>query len=686
MKLFGNRKKTPTAADSMPIQEQPAELQQDETDAQLPETETCVPDEAVTENIEDLQPEETETAEEVPCEESAPLVEPPMEQIPVETDGTKAEKKPLGKKIAIIALGCLCAVLLLFGAAVGGSVLYVNQLETVYPHVTIAGIALGGMTQNEAEEALTDIGMDDLNNTAITVQLPGGEIELSFRDIGLLNTAEESAEIACEYGKDGSSLRNSFQFWMGMIGGHDLSQAVFSEVSDEALQALIEQPLAEIRETLKSDITIDAETNTLTLVKSANTIELREDKIVSLIQDAIEAHHFGVVTYEPHVSHKDQQDVEDLREQFCAEMANAYYDKENDTIVPEVIGIAFDDEVVKAQWDAAAVGERVTLDVTVTMPEVTAEQLEELLFSKELAKNVTSVKNSSEGRKNNVRKACEALNGLVVMPGEQISYNALLGERTKENGYEMAPAYANGQVVQEYGGGICQVSSALYYCSLLSNLQIDQRSNHTFQVSYLAPGYDATVSWGSPDLKITNNREYPIRIHAEVIDDKDLSFSIWGTDDGTYVKMTTSTSAIYGNPEFPTVQTGFWTQATRWVYDTETNELIKKEKQRAGEYKYHEENIVYPSPSPEVPEETPVPEEPTVPPTPVVTPTPEQPTTPPTEQPTTPPTPEQTPVPETPTTPPTEQPAPPTENPPEPEPDPVPPEPQPEASDSNSTT
>lgn len=669
MKLFGNRKRNPVTEPSAQTLEQPVELSQEEANAELSETKIPILEEVETKGVEteevvSQETAETENAEEVPCEEPAP-VENLVEQTPVETDCPPPEKtKRLGKKIAMIALCCLCVILLLCGATVGGSVLYVNQLETVYPHVSIAGVALGGMSQTEAEDALTDIGMDDLDHTAITLQVPGGEIELSFRDIGLTKTAEESAEIACEYGKDSGALKNTIRFWMSMIGGHDLSDAVFSETTDEALRLRIEQPLNEIREALKTDITIDSETNTLTLVKSANTIELRDDKIVDLLQNTIDAYEFGTVTYTPRVSHKDQQDVEDLREQFCAEMANAYYDKENDTIVPEVIGIAFDDEVVKQQWDAAAVGERVTLDVTVTMPEVTAEQLEELLFSKELAKNVTSIKNSSEGRKNNIRKACKALNGLVLMPGEQISYNALLGERTKENGYEQAPAYANGKVVQEYGGGICQVSSALYYCSLLSNLQIDQRSNHTFQVSYLPPGYDATVSWGSPDLKITNNREYPIRISAEVIDDKELSFSIWGTDDGTYVKMTTSTSAIFGNPEFPTVQTGFWTQATRWVYNSETNELIKKEKQRAGEYKYHEENIVYPSPSPEVPEETPAPEQPAPEPPPENTPAPENT-----------PTPDPAPAPD---------PVPPPD--PEPAPDPVPPEPQPETPDSDTTT
>lgn len=102
----------------------------------------------------------------------------------------------------------------------------------------------------------------------------------------------------------------------------------------------------------------------------------------------------------------------------------------------------------------------------------------------------------------------QAIDGLVIAPGEQFSYNDALGERTAERGYKAAGAYSNGQVVQEIGGGICQVSSSLYYAALLANLQIDVRVCHYFPVAYLPPGLDATVSWGGPEFKFTNNRDW----------------------------------------------------------------------------------------------------------------------------------------------------------------------------------
>ena len=84
----------------------------------------------------------------------------------------------------------------------------------------------------------------------------------------------------------------------------------------------------------------------------------------------------------------------------------------------------------------------------------------------------------------------------------------------KAAGFKEGAAYSNGKVVQEVGGGICQVSSTLYNAVLYANLEIVERYNHGFAPSYVKPGLDATVSWGGPDFKFKNNRNYPIRIRT----------------------------------------------------------------------------------------------------------------------------------------------------------------------------
>ena len=88
------------------------------------------------------------------------------------------------------------------------------------------------------------------------------------------------------------------------------------------------------------------------------------------------------------------------------------------------------------------------------------------------------------------------LDGLVLQPGQELSYNEALGPRTKELGWLPAPAYSGTKLVDSPGGGICQVSSTLYLASVYSELTIVERRNHGYPVSYIPLGMDATVSWG----------------------------------------------------------------------------------------------------------------------------------------------------------------------------------------------
>ena len=90
----------------------------------------------------------------------------------------------------------------------------------------------------------------------------------------------------------------------------------------------------------------------------------------------------------------------------------------------------------------------------------------------------------------------------------------VVGERTEAKGYQAAAAYSNGEVVQEIGGGVCQVSTTLYNAVIRSGLKTTVRRSHTYEPSYVTPGQDATVSYGGPDYKFINNSNTAIGIRA----------------------------------------------------------------------------------------------------------------------------------------------------------------------------
>ncbi|MBR1866879.1 MAG: VanW family protein [Lachnospiraceae bacterium] len=121
---------------------------------------------------------------------------------------------------------------------------------------------------------------------------------------------------------------------------------------------------------------------------------------------------------------------------------------------------------------------------------------------------------ANEDRNTNVRLACEAISGFILEPGEQFSFNDVVGERTPEKGYKEAAAYSMDEVVQEYGGGVCQVSSTLYNAVIAAGLQTDVRTGHVYKPSYVTPGQDATVSFQEPDFAFTNSSDAPVGIKA----------------------------------------------------------------------------------------------------------------------------------------------------------------------------
>ena len=157
-------------------------------------------------------------------------------------------------------------------------------------------------------------------------------------------------------------------------------------------------------------------------------------------------------------------------------------------------------------------------------PEITAASAKEQYKTiGSFTTNTTSNKN----RNTNVRLAAEAINGTVIKPGHEFSFNETVGQRTEAKGYKGAAAYNNGEVVQEIGGGVCQVSTTLYNAVFKAGLKISYRRSHTFEPNYVTPGRDATVSYEQPDFKFINTSSTAIGLRASYADQK-MTVSVYG--------------------------------------------------------------------------------------------------------------------------------------------------------------
>ena len=172
-------------------------------------------------------------------------------------------------------------------------------------------------------------------------------------------------------------------------------------------------------------------------------------------------------------------------------------------------------------------GGKATLVVTEELPALRGDDLG--VVSHELASYSTSYGSSIANRRHNVEKAAAYIDGTLLAPGDVFSYNDVVGPRTRRRGWRTAPEYLRGEVVQGTGGGVCQPSSTLYNAVLLANLKIVERTNHSMPVAYVPAGRDATVSYGSLDLRFQNSTDAPIYIAARAGRGR-LTMAIYGKE------------------------------------------------------------------------------------------------------------------------------------------------------------
>lgn len=165
----------------------------------------------------------------------------------------------------------------------------------------------------------------------------------------------------------------------------------------------------------------------------------------------------------------------------------------------------------------------------------------------------TSFSQSSFGRARNIEIAATYINNRVFMPGEEFSFNTIVGATTSGKGYDYAKVIKNGAYVDEIGGGICQVSSTLYNAILKTSLSITERRNHSKVINYVPRGQDAMIAYGVSDFKFVNTFKYPVFVEA-IVNNKILTFNIYSNKEaGEYVYQVKNEIAKETKPKKETI-------------------------------------------------------------------------------------------------------------------------------------
>ena len=561
-----------------------------------------------------------------------------------------------GGKGPLVVLGVIVGVLVL---AYAGLCAYAGSLDTFYPNYHINGIAVGGMTVEQASQALAA----ELPEQVMTLHCGDDPVKLGWPSdslppvtLGELGYTEERCgaiaqrlfdqQKSCGFFSQGSRFLSALFSSTGeTVSDEDMDASVFQEQVTRLARELALEP---------QDTTYSIGENSISITKAVNGRSVKEDALAEALIHAIRTYGTqGELIAYISFAHFNPWNLtaQAIHDEVAAEMKNAGYDPETKSITPERLGAEFDVDAAQKALDAAAPGETVEIPATIEYPRVTAEQLKGVLFRDVLGEARTKV-GGTAARISNVKLSASSINGYVMNTGDVFSYNGVVGKRTAANGYQPAPAYVKGETVDEIGGGICQTSSTLYLACLRGNLEITERHAHRYIPAYIAAGMDATVSWGGPDYKFTNNTDYPIRIVTEYKGDY-VTVKLLGTNvTGITAKMTneklstTDFEVVYeddptlapGTEQVKTTPyTGSKWKTYRHLYDAD-GKLISSSYEATSDYKARNKVILkgpaaaastdptVPAVSPGTPEtppastETPA-ETPTVPETPAETPT-----------------------------------------------------------------
>ncbi|WP_312108429.1 VanW family protein [Brevibacillus reuszeri] len=139
----------------------------------------------------------------------------------------------------------------------------------------------------------------------------------------------------------------------------------------------------------------------------------------------------------------------------------------------------------------------------------------------------TTMDTSSEARRYNIEKAMRKINNEIIEPNAVFSYNKEVGNANlEEDGWQKAGVILNGQLTDDYGGGICQVSSTLYNATEEAQMTIVERHHHSKSVGYVPAGQDATVAYGYLDFQFSNPYDFPVKLKAKTFDEKHVVIAI----------------------------------------------------------------------------------------------------------------------------------------------------------------
>jgi vancomycin resistance protein YoaR len=462
-----------------------------------------------------------------------------------------AERKRAARnrKIAIISV-CSVILVVLIGLIIG-MILYANREEDdgrILSNVCAGGVNLGGMTVEEAKNAMHLATDNTFSRKDMVIKLPDTSIRLSPADTGAKLDVDAVVQAAYDYGRTGSEAANKKAQQEAATTIHTIALLPYLDLDLRYIQNAIDEFCGSYSSTMTQpsvmlrgdrpafdpeypDLPVVHQTMVITMGTPDYT--LNADKVYDRVLDGYSLNELEITYQAPTQTEPRKLVAQELFDEYCLKAEDAKLDDVTFDVTPEVYGYGFDVDALQKRIDNAQYGETLEIKLDFIEPDITAKDLTENLFRDLLATYTTTLSEATDGWITNLQLACQAISGTVLKAEEEFSFNQLVGRLTADKGYQKAPGYRSGVETDILGAGVDQVASTLYYCVLMSDLDVLERHNNGYVVEYIDLGLDSCIAWGSQDLRFKNNTSDPIRIVA-IAEGNCVTINIFGTDERQY--------------------------------------------------------------------------------------------------------------------------------------------------------
>jgi len=407
----------------------------------------------------------------------------------------------------------------------------IRNEEAIYPNISIAGIEVSGLTRPEAMQVLGlhtyEKRSADVN---VTFVFPDDSIlTITGNDAKLQHNARDVINEAYSIGRGQGVITDAISY-LRRLEADEVSFDIDFLLDASVLNSIVNNFTNEYNKRLNASDPVILD-DRIVFTKGAGHVSADAKEVFELAYTGIyrsleEGIPVEIVYLLPETT-EFISEILDVRDSVFVQMLSSEFDRDTNSATVSATGVTFDPVEAARLIGSLESGKTGTFYLEFTDPEYTQEYLQSLLF-RDLIGERTTWAHGTSNRLTNIQLSSEEINGLVLLPGEEFSFNGVVGARTAERGYMWAPALSQGETIMSIGGGVCQTSSTIYAAIKPSELLVTDQRRHGRPVPYLPWGWDATVFYPYLDFKFENNTEYPIRIEME-LNDRNLTARVFGT-------------------------------------------------------------------------------------------------------------------------------------------------------------